>query len=253
MTRTNQLTNNQILLSERVDQEFKESSGYSDKNSFFEHFAISELLKNYNVTDDEIDNGNTGGGNDGGCDGIYLFLNDELIVSDQIEKADSNVSVVHSRDNPTYMRIELCDCDKLKSTELQKVYSEKLLTIISTVVSVMLRDNTDFIKLKQLVEQEETIVGIELFATSLFYGYATLGSNAFDYSYLTSEFEEVPLLRTKKVELKEHDNSVIQDVSEERIIYDQRIGYGYRNDDYFFILIRYISLPNNFMLIPRIS
>ena len=31
----------------------------------------------------------------------------------------------------------------------------------------------------------------------------------------------------------------------------KRVGYGYRNDDYFFILVRYISLPHNFMLIPR--
>ena len=31
----------------------------------------------------------------------------------------------------------------------------------------------------------------------------------------------------------------------------KRIGYGYRNDDYFFILVRYISIPSNFMLIPR--
>ena len=31
----------------------------------------------------------------------------------------------------------------------------------------------------------------------------------------------------------------------------KRIGYGYRNDDYFFTLVRYISLPSNFLLIPR--
>ena len=31
----------------------------------------------------------------------------------------------------------------------------------------------------------------------------------------------------------------------------KRVGYGYRNDDYFFILVRYISMPHNFMLIPR--
>ena len=31
----------------------------------------------------------------------------------------------------------------------------------------------------------------------------------------------------------------------------KRIGYGYRNDDYFFTLVRYISIPSNFMLIPR--
>lgn len=79
------LTNNQILLKECIKQEFEESSGYSDLNNFFEFFAISELLKDYNITDDEIERGNTGGGNDGGCDGIYLFLNDELISQDQIE------------------------------------------------------------------------------------------------------------------------------------------------------------------------
>ena len=31
----------------------------------------------------------------------------------------------------------------------------------------------------------------------------------------------------------------------------KRVGYGYRNDDYFFILVRYISMPHNFMLIPK--
>lgn len=31
----------------------------------------------------------------------------------------------------------------------------------------------------------------------------------------------------------------------------KRIGYGYRNDDYFFSLVRYISIPSSFLLIPR--
>ena len=31
----------------------------------------------------------------------------------------------------------------------------------------------------------------------------------------------------------------------------KRVGYGYRNDDYFFTLVRYISMPHNFMLIPQ--
>lgn len=31
----------------------------------------------------------------------------------------------------------------------------------------------------------------------------------------------------------------------------KRIGYGYRNDDYFFTLVRYISIPSNFLLIPQ--
>ena len=33
----------------------------------------------------------------------------------------------------------------------------------------------------------------------------------------------------------------------------KRVGYGYRNDDYFFTLVRYISLPSKYILIPRKS
>lgn len=80
-----QLTNNQLLLKECIKQEFSEAEGYADENAYFEHFAAAEVLKDYNLSDDEIDAGNTGGGNDGGCDGLYLFLNDELVTPDQIE------------------------------------------------------------------------------------------------------------------------------------------------------------------------
>lgn len=80
-----QLTNNQILLKECFKQEFEESSGYKDLNTFFEHFAASQVLKDFNLSDEEIDNGNSGGGNDGGCDNLYIFLNGELVTVDQIE------------------------------------------------------------------------------------------------------------------------------------------------------------------------
>ncbi|EER67966.1 AIPR family protein [Gemella haemolysans] len=80
-----QLTNNQILLKECINQEFNESNGYKDVNNYFEHFAASQVLKDFNLSDEEIDNGNTGGGNDGGCDNLYVFLNSELVTIDQIE------------------------------------------------------------------------------------------------------------------------------------------------------------------------
>lgn len=90
MAKTDSLTNNQILLRECIGQEFDDSKGYADIGEFFEHFAIFEVLKEYNLSDDEIDTGNMGGGNDGGCDGIYLFLNDELVTSDQIESLSAS-------------------------------------------------------------------------------------------------------------------------------------------------------------------
>ena len=44
MTRTGSLTNNQILLRECIKQEFDDSTGYADIDTFFEYFAISELM-----------------------------------------------------------------------------------------------------------------------------------------------------------------------------------------------------------------
>ncbi len=85
MPKDNSLTNNQILLKECIKQEYEDTSEYADIDTCFEHFAISELLKDYSLSDDEIDYGIVGGSNDGGCDGIFLFLNDELVLADQIE------------------------------------------------------------------------------------------------------------------------------------------------------------------------
>ena len=78
-------TNNQLLLEKCIEEDYKESTGYKTKNDYFEHFAASQVLKNFNLSDEEIDNGNSGGPLDGGCDNLYIFLNDELITTDQTE------------------------------------------------------------------------------------------------------------------------------------------------------------------------
>lgn len=43
------MTNNQILLKECIKQEFKENNSFATENDFFEFFAASQLLKNYNL------------------------------------------------------------------------------------------------------------------------------------------------------------------------------------------------------------
>ena len=78
------LTNNQVLLKECIQQECDENGLYDSLNSFFEYFAASQILKNYDLSDDEISDGIIGGGNDGGCDGMYIFLNNDLISQDQL-------------------------------------------------------------------------------------------------------------------------------------------------------------------------
>lgn len=78
------MTNNQILLKEIIKQECQNSSEYNNENSYFEFFAANQVLKDYEFSNEEIENGIIGGSNDGGCDAAYIFLNDEIIAPDQL-------------------------------------------------------------------------------------------------------------------------------------------------------------------------
>ena len=64
-------TNNQILLDQIIESELRDYESFSRKNDFFEFFAPSLILKDYDLSDDEIINGMTGQGGDGGIDGFY--------------------------------------------------------------------------------------------------------------------------------------------------------------------------------------
>lgn len=79
-----ELTNNQLLLKECIKQEFSDCPIYTEESTFFEFFATSQVLKNQNLSDDELDDGIVGSGNDGGCDGLYIFLNGDMLTPDQI-------------------------------------------------------------------------------------------------------------------------------------------------------------------------
>ncbi len=78
-------TNNQKLMDECVRLDLNENENFTNVNDFFEFFASSLVLKDYDLSDDDIFNAITGDGNDGGIDGFYLFINDELVTEDMIE------------------------------------------------------------------------------------------------------------------------------------------------------------------------
>ena len=78
-------TNNQKLMDECIHLDLNENDNFTNVNDFFEFFASSLVLKDYDLSDDEILNGITGHGNDGGIDGFYLFINGELVTEDMIE------------------------------------------------------------------------------------------------------------------------------------------------------------------------
>lgn len=93
-----QLSNSQILIKECVAQEYAEAASFENEAAYFEYFAAAQVLKDYDLSDEEIESGIIGAGNDGGCDAMYIFLNKNLILPDQIEtiriSKESSVEVI---------------------------------------------------------------------------------------------------------------------------------------------------------------
>ena len=75
-------TNDQIILDEVLKQRKSEVDTNADPSDFFELFTAEQILKDFDLSYDEIESGLVGGGRDGGIDGIYLFVNGELVQED---------------------------------------------------------------------------------------------------------------------------------------------------------------------------
>ena len=75
-------TNDRIILDEVLTQRRKEIDSTAVDNDFFELFTAEQVLKDFDLSYDEIDSGLVGGGGDGGIDGIYVLVNGELVQED---------------------------------------------------------------------------------------------------------------------------------------------------------------------------
>jgi hypothetical protein len=74
---------NQIILLEQLLSKNKEKIAPELNDSdFFELFISEEILKDYNLDYEEIEYGIVGGGDDGGIDSIYAFIENKLLKTD---------------------------------------------------------------------------------------------------------------------------------------------------------------------------
>lgn len=75
-------TNSQRILHELFIQEYQDNSAYIDTAAFFEKFAAEQVMKVFDLSDEEVEYGVLGAGNDGGCDSIYILLDGDLMSED---------------------------------------------------------------------------------------------------------------------------------------------------------------------------
>lgn len=78
-------TNSQRILAEMVKQDFADTEAYSDEAQFFEFFASKQIMKKAELSDEEVERGVLGNGNDGGCDAVYTLFNNACVTEDALD------------------------------------------------------------------------------------------------------------------------------------------------------------------------
>jgi hypothetical protein len=71
--------NDTILLDGIIDDRVGKVSSSNDRGEIFEKFSFEQILKGFNLDNDELNSGWVDGGHDGGIDGFNLFINGHLI------------------------------------------------------------------------------------------------------------------------------------------------------------------------------
>jgi len=75
-------TNDRIILDQVLEQKRQEIASSLDPARFFEFFCAEQVLKDYDLSYDEIESGMVRGGGDGGVDSFYVLVNGELLQED---------------------------------------------------------------------------------------------------------------------------------------------------------------------------
>jgi len=167
--------NDVILLNTILKQQKTDDSSQSEQSDFFELFTFEQLLKNFDLSNDEIKSGKTGGGDDGGIDGFFIFLNDNLILEKEINKDEIKKS-------PTI------DLFIIQTTEA-KSFSEDIFNKLSDTISSIFDLTKDINQLKNFYNVN-VIEKVGIFRDiytglaskypkiNVYYFYATKGSTA---------------------------------------------------------------------------
>lgn len=142
--------NDQIILDQVLEQQRTQRAPSVSKSDFFEIFVAEQVLKDYDLSDEEIESGLVGAGGDGGIDGVYIFANGDLIREDfdssPLKKnVNLEVAIIQSKTSATYdedsiNRLVAVTRDLFNLArsveEFKSVYNEGLRSAVSTFRTV---------------------------------------------------------------------------------------------------------------------
>jgi hypothetical protein len=111
-------SNDKIILDEVLKAKQAEVDPEAGASDYFELFTAEQILKDYDLSYDEIESGLIGDGGDGGIDSIYLFVNDELVHEDP--------DYTHLKKSPS---IDLVVIQSKTASGFQETPVERFLTV----------------------------------------------------------------------------------------------------------------------------
>jgi len=74
--------NDRVLLDQLLASRQSKIAPELSESDFFELFVTEELLKNYGLSNEDVDAGIVDGGGDGGIDSVYVFVDEDLVTTD---------------------------------------------------------------------------------------------------------------------------------------------------------------------------
>ena len=121
-----------IVLDSIISQKKSDMAADLSDSDFFELFTIDQVLKNYDLTPDDLDFGKVGGGGDGGIDGFFTFVNKELLKED--------IEIDSIKRNPL---IEVFFIQATRSPSFTESYVDKINTTLAAILNLS-NDLSDF-------------------------------------------------------------------------------------------------------------
>jgi hypothetical protein len=163
--------NDRIILEKILEQKHQEVAPTLTASKYFEIFTAGEIVKDYDLSYDEIESGIVGDSGDGGVDAIYLFLNGELAQDDtDTSGLKRNVTVdlilIQAKITASFSESAL---DKLKA------FTEDLLDLSKDVNSLLTVYNTDVITVMKRFRCIYEALASRFPALSVVYRYASKG------------------------------------------------------------------------------
>ncbi len=117
------ITSNNLLILNSILKEYAKSKSEDlNASELFELFSCEQILKDYSLSDNDLNEGIIDGGDDGGIDAIYLFINGQLCTEEFLEEENIKNFKTNNTKLSLYI-LQAKNSDSFKETVMKFILS----------------------------------------------------------------------------------------------------------------------------------